>query len=286
MEPQLTVLLYSKYSALSKSLMDMIQTSGVDFTNQFGLQSLCIDNEKIRKRIIANKHIQVTSVPCLLVIFPDGGIEKYDGGHAFEWVEGILRKFAPPQPTQPPKISEEETWRLQQDKEQQQILDKKRDDVIKSEKVREENKKNYERQYEEGFDVDNKPKNPPKKSRRQIKRDQSLSPEREQIPVATTSIDDLPSDEDDDVSSDRHRSRKPVGRIRTDEGNYEDGEDLFKGEQTNMRRPIKSAVKGKSHEGTDAKSRKSLDLMTKAKEMAKGREEAPAPPGHPARQMS
>ena len=52
MDPQLLVLLYSKYSSSSKNLMNMIDQSGINFTNQFALQSLCIDNEDIRKRII------------------------------------------------------------------------------------------------------------------------------------------------------------------------------------------------------------------------------------------
>ena len=291
MEPQLSVLLYSKYSSMSKSLMNLIQTSGIDFTNQFSLQSLCIDNEEIRKRIIENQQIQVTSVPCLLVIFPDGGIEKYDGPHAFEWVEDIVRKFAPPppsQPQEPPQPSEEEQWRMQQAMEQQKMLDQKRKVAAEREQIRENNRKDYERQYEEGFDADQKEAPPPpKRNRRRVKRrEPSPSPEREPAPSGVTSIDDLPSDEEDDVIADRYRSRKPVGRIRSDEGNYIEGDDLFQGEHPDMRRAGRSTVKGNAHVGNDAKSRKSVDLMAKAKEMAKGREESAAPPGHPARQRN
>jgi hypothetical protein len=57
MEPQLSVLLYSKYSSLSKNLMDMMNRSGVDFNNKFSLQTLCIDNEEIRNRIIIVSHV-------------------------------------------------------------------------------------------------------------------------------------------------------------------------------------------------------------------------------------
>ena len=274
MEPQLSVLLYSKYSSLSKSLMNIIQTSGIDFTNQFSLQTLCIDNEKIRKRILKNKKIQVTSVPCILVIFPDGGVEKYDGNHAFEWVEDILKKIAPPPPPQPEQ-SEEEKWKLQQASkilEEKQITEKKRY------QTREKNRKEYERQYEEGFDSDTKENQPPVKNRQRIKRKPSLETS------GVTSIEDIPFDDED--ISDRYRDRKPVGRIRSDEGNYIEGDDLFQGEKPNMRKPIKSAVKGDNHTGNDATSRKSADLMTKAKELAKGREESSPPPGHPSRQQN
>ena len=88
----------------------------------------------------------------------------------------------------------------------------------------------------------------------------------------------MPSDEDDDVAADRYRSRRPVGRIRTDEGNYEEGKELFQGHPLNMR---------ESHTGNDAKSQKSADIMAKAKAMAKGREDTHAPPpGHPANQRN
>ncbi len=253
--------------------MNTIQTSGIDFTTQFSLQSLCIDNEKIRKRIIENKQIQVTSVPCLLLIFPDGGIEKYDGGHAFEWVEDIIRKFAPPQQPQPQQ-SEEENWRKQQAIEQQKLSEEKNKINKERSQTREKNRKKYEKQYE-GFDTDEdereRPTTPTKKNR--IKREQ------------VTPIDELPSDEDDEVNADRYRSKRPVGRIRIDEGNYEDGDELFKGQKADTRRSLRSAVKGDNHVGNDATSKKTADLMTKAKELAKGRQEPGPPKGHPQNQL-
>lgn len=297
MEPQLSVLLYSKYSSLSKTLMDMIQNSGVDFVGQFTMQSLCIDNEQIRKRILQNKQIQVTSVPCLLIIFPDGGIEKYDGTHVFEWVEGVIKQFAPPPPIQEstPRQSEEEKWRIQQAIEQQKMQEQKIKKEEERARIREENKRQYEKQYKEDYEEpEQKPVQP--RRRRVIKPGESQQPshrqpvqpvQREQEPVkGMTSIDDLPSDEEDDHASDRYRSRRPVGRIRSDEGNYEEDTELFQGNPANMRKAMKSAVKGNTHTGNDATSQKSADIMAKAKELAKGREEAPPPPGHPMNQIN
>lgn len=281
MEPQLSVLLYSKYSSLSKTLMDMIQSSGVDFVNKFALQSLCIDNEEIRKRIIQNTQIHVTTVPCLLIIFPDGGIEKYDGTHIFEWVEGVIRQFAPPPPPpvqqqRPPQPTEEENWRRQQAMEQQKIQEQKMAKERERERIREENKRNYEKQYEEGYDqTDQKPA---PRRRRRVKNSEP-SP-------GVTSIDELPSDEDDEHSGDRFRTRKPIGRIRSGEGNYEEDDDLFQGDPVNTRTAVKSAIKGTSHTGNDATSQKSADIMAKAKELAKGREEPRPPPGHPMNQTN
>lgn len=294
MESQLSVLLYSKYSSLSKSLMNMIQTSGVDFTTKFSLQPLCIDNEEIRARILKNTQLQITTVPCLLIIFPDGGIEKYDGARVFEWVEGIIRQFAPPPPPppvrqQPYVPSEEEKWRMkqaQQAREQERIQNERK-------RVAEENRRKYHEKYEKERppsperERQRSPSPPPPMRRRRVRKE---SPEpRRQEPAVTSidALDDLPSDEDDDVAADRYRSRRPVGRIRTDEGNYEEGKELFQGPPLNMRRARISAVKGESHTGNDAKSQKSADIMAKAKAMAKGREDTHAPPpGHPANQRN
>lgn len=308
MDPQLSLLLYSKYSSLSKSLMNRMNTSGIDFTNKFSLQPLCIDNEEIRKRILKNKNIEVTTVPCLLIIFPDGGIEKYDGAHVFEWVEEIIRKFAPPPPPppqpRPPQQSEEEKWLMEQErvKEKKMLEDQQKEK--ERARIREENRRAYEAKKGESHRDENREREQPptQHRRRQVRKpspekeleeqEQELEEENEleqEHSNGVTSIDDLeelPTDEEDIGVSDRYRSRKPVGRIRSDQGNYEEGKDLFQGPTVNMRNSKKSAVKDGSHTGNDAKSQKSIDIMSRAKALAKGREDSnPAPPpGHPLNQ--
>lgn len=98
MEFNSCILLYSKYSSFSKKLMDYIKTSGIDFTNLIRLQPLCVDNEKVRKRIIENSQIGISSVPCILLIYKDGGVEKYEGSSVFNWFEEIIKKFMKSQP--------------------------------------------------------------------------------------------------------------------------------------------------------------------------------------------
>jgi len=248
----------------------MIQTSGVDFETSLSLQPLCIDNEEIRKRIRYNNQIQVTSVPCLLIIFPDGGIEKYDGVHIFDWFERTIAQFTPPPPIdQPP--SEEEKWRHQQAIKQQQIVTEKR---LKDTRIREENKKKYEESFDSEDSNDNIREQPVTRSRRRIKKDSP--PITSDEPSGVTSISDLPSDEEDELAADRYRSRRPVGRIRDNEGNYIEGDELFQGQKPDMRKARRSAVKGNSHVG----STKSVDIMSKAKELEKSRAEPTRPPGH------
>jgi hypothetical protein len=269
MEPQLSVLLYSKYSSSSKRLMNIMNTSNVDFTNKFALQTLCIDNEQIRNRVIKNKQIEITTVPCILLTFPDGGVEKYDGIYVFEWVEGIIRQFTKPVQNVPKISEEEEKWRIQRAIEQK---------TVQEQKILQE--------YEKSKNIEkNEQENESKPQQQSSKR----KPVNKTLPsnsgvTSIDDLDDLPSDEEEDGTSDRYKSRKPVGRIRSDEGNYEEGKDLFKGSAPNNRKAKQSAVKG--NEKNDAKSQKSIDIMSKAKELAKGREESagPPPPGYPLNQ--
>lgn len=111
MEKQQCILLYSKYSQQSKRFMDMLKQSPVDFTTEVKLNPLCIDNEKIRQRILNSQQIDIKVVPCILVVYKDGGVEKYEGGTAFRWAEEVIRSLAPPPPPiprEPPIVSQEQ----------------------------------------------------------------------------------------------------------------------------------------------------------------------------------
>ena len=275
MEPQLSVLLYSKYSNSSNNLMNHIDSRKIDI----GLQPICIDNEQIRSRILKNKQIQVTSVPCILLIYPDGGIEKYDGESAFQWVESIIAQFTPPQPPPTPQPTDEEKFQRKEklEREKQRMEEYELEQAKKHKKML-ERKKNKEKFEREKFEREQAPDTSrPKKHRR------NLITEEQSDHTPINELVDLPSDEEDTVASDRYRTRKPVGRIRTDQGNYETDEDLFQGETLNMRHAKRSAIKGLSKNSTDQnQNNKQTDLMTRAKEMEKDRKQPPPPPGHPA----
>jgi hypothetical protein len=267
MEPTFSVLLYSKYSEKSKKLMNIIQNSGIDFLSIVALQPVCIDNEQIRNRIVQSQKINITSVPCILVIFPDGGIEKYDGSNAFDWVTQIIQRHTPkqihkPQPQIQSSNSDEREKRLY---EQEKLLEQKIKE-IEQEKIREQNKKKFE-EHEEPKPINDK----------HIRR-------RSQQKM--TAIDDLPDEDEEESRSDRYRYPKPIGRIREDSGNYIQNDELFQGDPPDMRKERKNAVKSTDTGRVETKPSdiKSTDLMIKAKELAKGRENdaPPIPPGHPA----
>jgi len=85
------IILYSKYSNNCKKLMDIVRNAIINFENT-ELSNICIDNKDIRKKILKSKTLLVKAVPCILILYPDGGVEKYEGGTAFRWVEEIINK--------------------------------------------------------------------------------------------------------------------------------------------------------------------------------------------------
>jgi hypothetical protein len=95
MESQSTILLYSKYSQYSNKLIKLIEESNTDFVKNVNLTNLCVDNEDVRKRILKSKNIIIQNVPCILILYNDGGVEKYEGDDAFKWVEEIISKLNP-----------------------------------------------------------------------------------------------------------------------------------------------------------------------------------------------
>lgn len=160
MTQQLSVLLYSQYSPSSKRFLELLKQSPVDFTNTIGLNSLCVDNEEIRKKITDSIHIEIQNVPCILLVYSDGGVEKYDGSNAFRWAEEIMNKYTPP----PPPLSQQQYY-IQQPSE--------------------ENDEDYD--------------SPPQQQRkRPHKRPSRSEIETEPIPGAGTAIDDLDSEDDED----------------------------------------------------------------------------------------
>jgi hypothetical protein len=130
MDIKFSVLLYSKYSKFSKELVDIIENSNVDFINKFQFKTLCIDNENIRKRILNSKNIDIKTVPAILIVYNDGGVEKYEDVKAFEWVENIILQFSPKNVLQhQPIIQQEIQTPILEEQYQNDIDDINNDDV-------------------------------------------------------------------------------------------------------------------------------------------------------------
>ena len=191
----LCVLLYSKYSSSSKKLMEYIKVSQIDFTSAIGLQTLCVDNEEIRKKIISNTLIGITCVPCLLLIYKDGGIEKYEGTNLFNWFEDVVKQL-----TQSNTKEQEDNYKYDKDLDKEVDVDVDVDDEKQLEeenrKLFEENKKKYEQKHKKDSNSDKEIK------RRPI----------EKSKVKQTRLEEL--DSEDESDTDRYKNKKPIQDIQ------------------------------------------------------------------------
>ena len=120
---RLCVLLYSKYSPMSSKLMSALSSCPIDLSTTVGIQPVCIDNEDIRRQILKDKKIEINSVPCVLIAYNTGSVEKYEGSNAFQWIEEIVSKYMP-KPTPQPKINEEPVVEYQEQKIKKKIVKK------------------------------------------------------------------------------------------------------------------------------------------------------------------
>ena len=80
----LTVCFYSKFSPHCKTFLNLLQE-----IDHF-VKKICVDNYQVRDRILKNSKISIQKVPCILIIKPNGIIEKYEGNDAFEWINQIF----------------------------------------------------------------------------------------------------------------------------------------------------------------------------------------------------
>ena len=98
MAQTLNVLLYSKYSPLSQGLITNLGRLPPEVLNAVSIRQVCIDHKAIRARIEQNTKIHIDLIPCLLVVYPNGTVEKYEGSDSLHWVNETVSKLMPPEP--------------------------------------------------------------------------------------------------------------------------------------------------------------------------------------------
>lgn len=129
---KLCVLVYSKYSATCNELLDVLKESPVNLSTAIGLVTLCIDNKEIRQRIRRSKNISITMVPTILVVYKDGGAEKYEGKvKVVTWIDEMIKRIVPIQSqqnqhdnypnTQPNNYPDEQVEQVEQDEQDIQV---------------------------------------------------------------------------------------------------------------------------------------------------------------------
>ena len=242
MEQQQCVLLYSKYSQKSKKFMDMLKQSPVDFTSTVQLNPLCIDNENVRQRILNSQQIDVTSVPCVLIIYKDGGVEKYEGGTAFKWAEEVIRSFSPdppPIPREPPIVYQEQYSQPQPSK--------------KSKKMKQSRQP------------------PPPQQMQATSIDDLVSEDEEE-----EEEEEEESYEDGDEVREDFSNMKPPASIRSGAGNYD-----VQGEFGTLEEPNRSVTRGIKSSTEQGASKGSLMATAMAMQKMRDNDEPARPPGAP-----
>jgi hypothetical protein len=245
MENLYSVFIFSKYSSNCKKMFDMLKNSRLQ-PETIKLQMLCVDNDQVRKRILSNNQIDIKTVPCILSVFNNGAVEKYESQHAFAWVENMINKYAPPpqqsfQQAPQPQAHQPVIQHLppaQRPIHQPIIIDEERTEIEEDDNV----------------------KLPVKKTLKVPKRMKAIE---------ATSIDDIPMD--DEQESDRHRNRPVPKRIRQDEGEYIEDDTLFSGEVVDHRREPSNVVRSSASERRVTND--TNGIKAKADALAKGRDD-------------
>lgn len=81
------IILFSKYSEICKKFVNTINKSNINLQFNF----LCIDNINIRNRITKSSNIDISAVPCLLIV-NNNNVEKYEGQDCFIWYNDIVNQ--------------------------------------------------------------------------------------------------------------------------------------------------------------------------------------------------
>jgi thioredoxin-like negative regulator of GroEL len=90
MDIKITTFLFSKYSNNCKAFAEILSKIPNEYRNNLKLTDICIDNENIRKNILTSKKIDIKMVPCILMVYNNGAIEKFEGIDAFNWINEII----------------------------------------------------------------------------------------------------------------------------------------------------------------------------------------------------
>jgi len=152
MSIKFSVLLYSKYSKFSTEIVSQVNQYQNVFLENFNMKLLCIDNELVRKRIISSKKINISFVPSILVIYEDGGVEKYENNDAFVWVNEVIQRVLTitkqQQAIEQENTAQEENSEIEEEEEE-----------IKSKKVVQKKQKQKQIQKKTPLKKKNVPKN-------------------------------------------------------------------------------------------------------------------------------
>lgn len=103
MDPEYLVVLYSKYSPQCQKILQVYDNTTMDY-----IKLVCIDNSKFRKRLSTSKSFQIKTVPCVLLMYPEDKIEKFEGNNVTDWILQQISQNLPTSDIRRTSIEEEE----------------------------------------------------------------------------------------------------------------------------------------------------------------------------------
>ena len=243
MDHHLCVLLYSKYSPMSNKMLEALESCPVNLENVIGLRPVCIDNKEVREQILKANKIEVSSVPCVLIVYRNGGVEKYEGGSCLQWIDNTVNKYKPSDDIQPVNVK------------------KKKQKIIKFEESGEDESEEYESEEEKPISKIKRTK----KNNRSFKNSSFVDKTKKIANISSTNMDDLDMSDSEEYQKNIVVDRPPVG-VRSGPGEYELTNEFGKEEQNrDFSRNVKKSVQ-------TASSKTDNDLMATAMAMQKERE--------------
>lgn len=243
--PQNSLLLYSKYSDVCKFFFGLLENSKI--SELLKLQFLAVDNKEVRKSV-KKSALGITHVPCLLIFYANGTVEKYDGNRLFDWFRNITAKFAPLPPPPPKQEMVDEKLRNVEEQELKSVIDSEA----------EKNRKEYLRR--KAIAEEEEPAQPD-------------NDEKTEIMTSPPPEDDVEENIENDQVMARHRKITQPKRLRQNNNSYVEDEDLFPGDPVEIREP-RNSVRNVARSITNKGSQEDPHgTMARAKALAQGREE-------------
>ena len=79
--PEQLIVLYSKYSPQCKKILNVYDAQAMSW-----IKLVCVDNERLRQRILSAKELDIKTVPCVILLYADMRMEKFEGHGVIDWI--------------------------------------------------------------------------------------------------------------------------------------------------------------------------------------------------------
>lgn len=121
---------YSKYSKISQEYLKLLQRQ-----KEHNIDLICIDNKDIREKIRNDKTINITEVPCIIIMYSNEFIEKMSTSESYNWVKGILDKQIEKERYEYNLLIEKQRIQNEEERRRNEILEQRRNQELEKKQV-------------------------------------------------------------------------------------------------------------------------------------------------------